>query len=356
MISAKVVVGGQFGSEAKAKAAIHLSKSMVEGKGWRLNLAGIRCGGPNAGHTIWINDWEKYVLRLVPSLVVNPNAKLFISAGAMVSVPLLLREMEDLEKFGISVKNRLMIDPEAAVVDESAVQMEKQLGLGDNIGSTQTGTGGAASLRCLRKTKSAAEMGELAPYISPEPVWKVLQKQDMEVIVEGTQGYGLSLYHAGYYPFCTSKPATAMQFLTEAGIPPQLADAVVVVVRTYPIRVGGNSGPMKNEINWEVIRQRSGYPYDITEMTSVTKRVRRVAEFDIDMVMDAIAINGATQLAVHGLDYLDHSNFKAREWRHLAPMTKEWLDNLEDKTGTPIAFAFTGPHQDDVVKVNGRRV
>jgi adenylosuccinate synthase len=353
VITTKVVVGGQFGSEAKAKAAIYLSKSSTTPDGWRRNIAGVRCGGPNAGHTVWVDD-KKYVLRMVPSLVVNPYASLYIAAGAMVDVNLLLKEIDDLEDMGLQVKRRLEIDPETAVVDKSAIEMEKSIGLGDNIGSTQTGTGGAASLRCLRKTVPVSQSHKLNQYVK-DSVWKSLVRTEKEVIIEGTQGYGLSLYHAGYYPYCTSKPATAAQFVAEAGVPMKSVSMVMAAIRTYPIRVGGNSGPLDREISWAEVAKRSGHPNDLVEMTSVTKKIRRVAEFDTSLVRDAIEINGVTHLAVHGMDYICYDNYGVRKYDQLTTSAKEWLDRMETELGVPIAVAFTGPHQDDVVQINGQR-
>lgn len=355
-MSVTVVVGGQWGSEAKAKCAIHLAKA---GKIWREDVVGVRCGGPNAGHTIWVPskgrddgdaNYTKYVLRMIPSLVVNPHAKLYIAAGSMVDEDLLMKEIADLENLGLRVRDRLYIDAEVALVSDEAIQMEKLVGLGNSIGSTQTGTGGTAALRSMRRTKTAGESDILHRFVQTQ-IWRRLCEDDTagyKVVIEGTQGYALSLYHAGYYPYCTSKPATAAQFITEAGIPPASVTNVVVVIRTYPIRVGGNSGPMKNEISWDTIKKRSGCPHDLIEMTSVTKKMRRVSEFDVAMVRDAVQINGATALAVHGLDYLDYENHGIRNCNMLTDNAKEWVARLEDEVGVPVALGFTGPHQNDV--------
>lgn len=348
-MSVTVVVDGQFGSSGKGKAAVQLTKK-EGGSGWDEHVAGVRCGGPNAGHTIYVRD-KKYVLRLIPSIVVNPFAKLFIAAGAMVSPDLLMQEIKDLEAMGVGVTHRLMIDPETAIVDKTAVEMEKELGLGAGIGSTETGTGSTASLRSLRKTKSVMHCSELWPYVHG-PVWQKLLKciEDSDhVIIEGTQGYGLSLYHAGFYPFCTSKPTITANYIAEAGLPPQCVDNVLMVIRTYPIRVGGNSGPLPNEITWDKIQERSQCPHTLVEHTSVTKKVRRVAEFDFCMVRDAARVNGATAIAIHGLDYLDYRDSGKRAYTELSKVSTNFIQMIEREVRVPVVMGFTGPHQDDMV-------
>ena len=81
------------------------------------------------------------------------------------------------------------------------------------------------------------------------------------VCLEGTQGTGLSLYH-GSYPYVTSRDTTVSGCLAEAGIPPGKVRRVVMVCRTYPIRVespdGSTSGPMSQEISLDAISERSG--------------------------------------------------------------------------------------------------
>jgi len=346
-----VVVGGQFGSESKAKAAVQLAK--CPSGAWRVNVVGVRCGGPNAGHTVWVGD-NRVILRLVPSLAVNPWATLCIAGGALIDEKLLISEIEALDELGLNVRSRLFIDPEIALVDGSAIEMEQTMGMGKNFGSTETGTGGATSLRALRKCRTARDSKALAKFVSNSgfPIWKLLadhRKRGHEIIIEGTQGYGLSLFHAGYYPFCTSKAATAAQFITEAGVPPRRVGRIVVVVRTYPIRVGGNSGPLSGEVSWEYIQQESGADHELTERTSVTKKVRRVGTFDMSMVKDAVEINGATELAVHGLDYINASDYGVREWDKLSQRSKAWVQNLEAAIEIPVTMAFTGKHQDDIV-------
>jgi adenylosuccinate synthase len=172
------------------------------------------------------------------------------------------------------------------------------------------------------------------------------------VIVEGNQGFGLSLLH-GEYPYCTSRDVTAAAFASECGIAPRDVDDVIVVVRTFPIRVGNapgsTSGPLKNEIDWERVAVLGGWtdqygkPETQPEFTSVTKRLRRVAEFDMDMVKQACRVNGATGLAVMGLDRLHKQNKGAMDRAGLEGKGRRFLMELEEQTGVPVRFIGTSP-------------
>lgn len=342
-----VVVGGQTGSEAKAKAAVHLARNFIKDRG--LGVVSIRCGGPNAGHTVFLNG-NKRVLRLIPSGVAIPGAALVIAPGAMVDVGLLVSEIDAIEGMGVPVRHRLIVDRATAIVDPDSLDQERLEGLGDRIGSTQTGTGATASRRCLRRTLEARQDETLIPYVRDTVEYvHMMMKAGWLVIVEGTQGFGLSLYHSGYHRYCTSKDTSAAAFISEAGISPRDVDDIVMVIRTYPIRVGGNSGPMNNEIDWETVRSRSGRPDPLVEMTSVTKKVRRVSEFDWDAFDRAVMVNKPTQIAIHGLDYLDYGDTGKTSLSSLSTKSIDFIRKVQRRSQVPVTMAFTGPHQDDAV-------
>ena len=133
-------------------------------------------------------------------------------------------------------------------------------------------------------------------------------RNGQSVVVEGTQGFGLSLYHAETWPYRTSRDTTAFSFIGEVGVGIQPFE-VILAVRTYPIRVAGNSGDLPGELTWEELQKRSNYPHPISEFTTTTNRLRRVGEFDWSIVDRAVAANGPTQIALHGADYIDYSDF-----------------------------------------------
>ena len=114
-------------------------------------------------------------------------------------------------------------------------------------------------------------------------------------------------------------------------------------LRTFPIRVGGNSGPLTKEITWEDLQKISGYPYPISEFTTTTKRLRRVAQFDFEVVNRAVAANSPTAIALHGTDYLDYTNKGANRFEELTLCTQEWIQYLEQETRVPVCIMGTGP-------------
>jgi len=339
-MSVTVVVGGQFGGEGKGKVTAHLCRR------YGFDIA-VRCGGPNSGHTITIDN-SQIVLRQIPAGVVNPYTRLFLAAGCLIDMDVLLKEIE---LFNLT-SDRLKIDRHAVIVDEECKQEEQTLKLNSSIGSTCTGTGVAVTRRALRtgNIKLAEDISELKPYlanISEEIMESHLSGE--KIIIEGTQGFGLSLYHSPYYPYVTSRDTTASGFLSEAGISPLTVSDIIMVIRTFPIRVGGNSGPLPKEIDWKTIQNRSGYPYEIQEYTTVTKRLRRVAEFDIEIVRKAVIANMPTYIALMGVDYFDYENKEAGNYNELTQYTKDFIQQLEQELGIRIGIIGVGPKDSELI-------
>jgi adenylosuccinate synthase len=114
------------------------------------------------------------------------------------------------------------------------------------------------------------------------------------------------------------------------------------VIRTFPIRVGGTSGDLPNEISWELVRAESGADLVEQEFTSVTKTLRRVARFDLDLVHTACRYNRPTSLAVMGLDRIDVRNRGASDVCQLTEYTIDFLATLESELELPINWLGTG--------------
>lgn len=290
-----VVIGGQYGSEGKGKVSAFIAKEMNAS-------AVIRCGGTNSGHTVYNDEGEKYIFRQLPTASIQPSVISILSVGSYIDVDLLLKEIE---VSGIN-ENCLCIDPFAVIIKESHKLEESTSGLTGVIGSTGSGTGAAVKQRLLRKESTifAKDIPTLSKYInsSVDLIHELLIK-NKRIILEGTQGFGLSLLHSNLYPYVTSRDTTASGFLSECGISPFDVDDIVLVIRTFPIRVSGNSGPLKNEISWEDISNEAEIS-EFKEFTSVTKSVRRVGRFDKDVVIQAIKVNRPTRIMLNHLDYI----------------------------------------------------
>jgi adenylosuccinate synthase len=137
----------------------------------------------------------------------------------------------------------------------------------------------------------------------------------------------------------------------EVGLSPRLISNIIMVIRTFPIRVGGPSGPFAGEISWEEIRKVSGAPAVVPERTSVTNRLRRVARFDLAAVKTACNYNRPTSLAVMGLDRLNYEDTGRTDVDDLTQGARDFLSHVEFETGVPVALAGTGFGTFDAVGV-----
>ena len=337
-----IVVGGQYGSEGKGKVVALLSRRVQSP--WL-----VRCGGPNSGHTVTLNG-ESFILRQVPSSNDPENSVFCIAAGCVIDEPLLLNELELLR----ITRDRILVDPRAVLLTQVDREQEAQ-GL-SGIGSTFSGTGAALMRRMARRddvllAQDSSNIRTRCTITSVAPILHAALKRHEQVIVEGTQGFGLSLLHGPDFPFLTSRDTTASGFASEVGLSPHMIDEIVMVIRTYPIRVGGNSGPFANEITWNIVQEESGAPEVIPELTSVTRRLRRVARFDLEAVATACEYNQPNSLAVMGLDRLDFLNHRVSNWSELTSSAKVFISQLETRTKTPVSIIGTGFETSDALNV-----
>ena len=338
-----VVVGGGYGSEGKGHIAAYLAPEY--------DLL-VRVGGPNAGHSV-ITSAGIYVHHQLPSGTrINANSKLLIGPGATLRIPDLLREIAECDVDA----DRLSIDPQAMIITDDHIAREA--GIVRGIGGTGRGGGAATAARVMRVPTPtlARDVAELRPYLQPaSEVLDATYANRERVLLEGTQGTGLSLYH-GPYPYVTSRDTTVVGCLAEAGIPPGRVRRVVMVCRTYPIRVqnpaGGTSGYMGTELSWAEISRRSAIPVRElrrAERTSTTNRQRRVAEFDWELLHRAASLNGPTDIALTFADYLAIANRDARRFEQLTPETIRFMEEVEVVAGAPVTLVSTRFHTRSII-------
>lgn len=217
------------------------------------------------------------------------------------------------------------------------------------------------------------------PFLAPFCVDTVIVLNDLvdfncPVMLEGTQGSVLSLHH-GYPGKTTSRDTNASNWCMEAGISPLVVRHVYGVTRTFPIRVAGNSGPMSGkEIDWDDVTEfATGKPikewrrrleglsglgcggdeitklkadiskYEILEVTTATKRKRRVFEFGEEDFHKAIMINRPTHLCLTFVDYLDINDIGKSRWEDLSEKSRTWILGTEARLGCFFDFLSTGP-------------
>lgn len=351
-----VVVGGQFGSEGKGAIAAHLGKDEP-------NLMAVRVAGPNAGHSAVDPQGKKWALRQLPvAAMTNPDAKLVIAAGSEIDEKVLYSEIDALGAEGYPVLSRLYIDREATVIED--IDVAEEAGLVGTTGSTGKGIGSARARRALRQ---ATIWGKRPSDMSKDPMpcdhTPSLIQRHLDhggtVLIEGTQGYGLGL-HAGFYPHCTSSDCRAIDFMAMAGVSPwaPYVDEVEVwvVLRTFPIRIAGPSGPMYAETTWEELAAQSGGHIQ-PEITTVTQKTRRVGHWDTGLAQDAIQANGgddAVKIALTFFDYWYPGIAGETGIQKLTDMQWEQLERVEmDLNGAPVRLIGTGP--DSVIDLRVRR-
>jgi len=331
-VPSTVIVGGFFGDEGKGKIVSYLAlkdnPSIV-----------VRGGaGPNAGHTIADGD-KVYKVRMLPSGFLNKSSKVMIGPGVVINPTILLKEIED---FGVS--DRAFVDQRCGIIEETHVERDSMLK--DTIGSTGSGTGPANADRAMRTLKLAKDIDSLSAYLEDVPT-AVNQALDENkgVLVEGTQGTYLSLWH-GTYPYVTSKDVTASGICSDIGLGPKKVDEVMVVFKSYVTRVG--AGPLENELASDMISKKGW-----SEWGTVTGRQRRAAEFSFSLAKKAIMLNSATQIAITKLDVLFPSCAHKTSYESLDGEAKSFIKNIEDKLGVPVTLIGTGPAINDIVDKRG---
>lgn len=340
-----VIVGGQYGSEGKGNICSYLAE------GYDVL---VRVGGPNAGHRVRDPDYD--FVHLPSGALHNPRASLLIGAGATLSLDVLRREISQL---GIGPE-RLSVDPQAIIIEPEDVEWEA--GSLEVIGSTKKGVGAATARKILGRgegggfgpvVRLARDVAELSPFV--RNVGALLEEAyaaDKRVMLEGTQGTDLSIHH-GMWPHVTSRETTSSGCMADAGVPHDRVGRVIMVVRTYPIRVGGKSGYMGRPTDAATIAERSGLDeaeIRKTEVGTVSGKPRRIAEFDLGQIRRAAAINGATEIAITFADYLSAGNRDARRYEELSEDTREFIARVEEVTGCPVTLVASGPHRENMIE------
>ena len=333
-LSCLVVVGAQWGDEGKGKLVDVLAEAA--------DVVVRYQGGANAGHTVVVGE-SRFILRLIPSGILNAHAVCILGNGVVVDPTALFEELDGLAGRGISTEGRLFVSDRAHLVLpyhkllDQAGELFQQIGTtGRGIGPTYEDKYGRRGIRVadLRNLADAESMltdrikrvndllalagmterttvGEhvallraMAPRVLPLAtdsgayVYQAL-RAGRRVLLEGAQGALLDVDH-GTYPFVTSSNTTAGGASVGTGIGPTMIDGVLGVVKAYTTRVGNGPLPTLAEpVAEERLRQLGG------EFGSVTGRPRRCGWFDATVVRYAARVNGLTALAVTKLDVLD---------------------------------------------------
>ncbi|MEK7287052.1 MAG: adenylosuccinate synthase [Elusimicrobiota bacterium] len=327
-----VVVGLQWGDEGKGRVIHTLAR--------RAYAVARYQGGNNAGHTLVLGNNEVLALHLIPSGIVYPNVRCYIGNGVVVDPKALYEEIGHLAKRGVRIGRRLGLSPLCHVILPYHLSLERYLGEGSRLGTTQRGIGPSyrdkiarLGLRVLDylntprfQERVMANVRELlAPFARPSEI-RSIERETFEtqkklapflkrlladvsieitdalsrgrrVLLESAQGTFLDV-DFGTYPYVTSSNPVAGYAPCGVGIGPKI-DAVLGVAKLFTTRVG--EGPFPTEIHGALASQirETGLEYGAT-----TGRPRRIGHLDLTMIRKACRLNGVTHLALTKLDTL----------------------------------------------------
>jgi adenylosuccinate synthase len=332
------ILGLQWGDEGKGKIIDYLSD--------KCDAVARFGGGANAGHTIVVNG-EKFILRLLPSGVLHPDRLCLIGSGVACDPEVLVNEIEELEKRGVSTLGRIFVDFAAQLVlplhksrdkfeeasrGKAALDTTKR-GIGPSYADRvsrigvrvvelfdrQTLESRIDNLLLIHKAHLSDDKGHeekarlLKSLAAYEPLFRRIVDdvgpRIMEmissgkmVLFEGAQGSLLDV-DFGTYPYATSSHTTIGGIFTGLGIAPRYVGSVLGVMKSYMTRVG--HGPFPTELENELgqkLRERG------VEFGSVTGRPRRTGWLDLVALQRMIKLNGVDRLAVTKLDVMDGWN------------------------------------------------
>ena len=334
-----IVQGGQWGSEAKGMVAAYLAESE------KFDIV-VRTGAVNAGHTV-IYKGVPCKMQQLPTAWVVPGVKLVIGAGALIHPDILQREIDMIRQLsGEDIRDRLFIDPNAGVHTEAHTDRSTASGRHVAIGATGKGSSEALIDRIRLRGSGYKTFGNTfhkrgLRMVDTAAMLNMELDKGRKVLLEATQGTLLDLY-TGPYPYTTHKSTLPASWMAECGLSPSLPVDVVMVVRTYPIRVAGNSGPMSDEISWPILAR------EINERRALVGLAPIVGDWALDAfekavratsIMFSIPRTSNDGLDQHTWNVIEREKYAAAlseihadALRHSSPTTVEELTKLFELT------------------------
>lgn len=328
------VGGAQFGDEGKGVVSAVLANAHDAAMVVRTGV------GPNAEHGLFLEDESTYlkVNQLPLGWMLNPGTQIRIGRNVAVDPEKLKYEIERYH-----LQDRVKIDPNCPIITSKHIQEEtNSKRMRDGIGSTMSGSGYAHADHILRIGPVARDVDFLSPLLIDvaEEVNRVCQTET--VILESSQGYGLSL-STEFYPNTTSKNVTSTSAMDDAGLNPFRLSDVFLAVKTKPTREGQGSMGKTTELSMEEILNQN-----LVEVSSIGGKIRRKAEsIDFEMLKTASEVNGATQIALTFCEQYDPEIKHATTKDQITPKIWELIDKIQETTNVPVTILNTGkPYHD----------
>lgn len=380
-----VVTDGQWGSCGKGLITTALAAKYRPELLSTTNMA-------NAGHTCVWSDGKKFIAKALPSASVLrqwlPDYTPITVVGPTAAFNL-DQMLDEIQTCGANYL--LVIHPRAGVITDEHKTRESDVGGTKHIASTMQGCGTFLSDKIMRKadlklardyevlsghmadhlplklttnilTKFPQVLDDLTGLSLPMMLSRLMRAYDCTILHEGSQGFSLDISHGSHYPQCTSRGTTAVQNLADMGLPVTLLGDVYLVIRPYPIRVGnviedgktvGYSGdcyPDHKELTWKDVAEAANAPEEVMrgELTTVTKRLRRVFSLSKIQLVEAASINGATKIALNFANYIDWAAMGKSNYDELPKKVLDFIKMVEDWVGIPVTIVGTGPQNDHV--------
>lgn len=279
-----VVVGLQFGDEGKGRICQYLARFC--NIGLRFN------GGPNAGHTVYI-DGKKHVLHQLPITALIPETVSIISPGVAISVETLEQDKAIVNTLAPENKDKIFVDKRCPIITEDHLREDKTSDYTTKIGTTGRGVGPCFEDHVARYAELFGGDFDSFEYLRQAIL------DNKRILCEGAQGVWLDLNY-GTYPFVTSCSTTSGAVCTNAGIPFSKITRVIGVFKPYETRVG--AGPFQSEIKDTVLAEEiRSIAY---EHGATTGRPRRIGWLNLNRLKDACWLNNVTELAITKVDII----------------------------------------------------
>lgn len=342
-----VLVDLQFGSTGKGALAGFLS----EKRGYD---AVVSCNMPNAGHTAYSPDGQKFVHKVLPSGIFSPNLRAIgVGPGAVFDIG---RLEEEWKNVCLYLRWKTAQFPVTLVIHEAAGVLmdhhrEAEQKTLSRISSTMQGSAEALIDKIRRNAGAIAghhaiRISEIMNQYGPcrivsQSEWLEIMIHQDRILLEGSQGYSLGL-SSGFYPYCTSRDCTPARVIADCSMPVGWLGDVYGSCRVHPIRVGntpdGYSGDWymdQREIHFSDL----GVP---AETTTVTGRVRRIATFSKLQMREAMEMARPRRVFLNFCNYDEHE----------AAKVKTFIDEIAETIGCGGATILGyGPLPQDIIEV-----
>lgn len=290
MIKSDIIVGLQHGDEGKGKITYHLIKNGNYDTCVRFN------GGPNAGHTIYINN-EKYVTHQIPSGILYKINSL-IGPCCILDITKLFKELSDIEKKIPNIAQYLKISENIHLINQKHINEDFNT---DKVGSTKCGIRPCYRDKYNRSNiqlKNCSSSKRLLQQKGIEIVnsTNFLNFQSSNILFEGAQGFMLDI-DWGDYPYVTSCNCIASYALL-SGISPKTVQNIWGIAKIYDTYIGTKYFRGKNDLLDSL--------GDLGNEYGTTTGRRRITNWlNLPKLKEAILVNGITHLVLNKCDIIE---------------------------------------------------